>query len=136
MVEEVFSDSRLLGIILRHDRSPGPGISFFTPPQFSQQLAYMNHPKGYQIGAHTHREIERQVFYTQEVLFIRKGRVRVDFYDGEIKVVSHQIEAGDVVMLVSGGHGFEMLEEAEIIEVKQGPYLGEQDKIRYEPGDH
>jgi mannose-6-phosphate isomerase-like protein (cupin superfamily) len=110
------------------------GIRFFTPDHFSQQLAYMTHPAGHVIGAHVHREIERQIFYTQEVLIIKKGRVRVDFYDKErTNVESCELVSGDVIVLVSGGHGFEMLEETEMIEVKQGPYTGDADKIRFDP---
>ena len=135
MMEQVVSGSQLLAIVLRHDRGGDPGITFFTPPDFSQQLAYMNHPKGYEIGGHTHREIERQIFYTQEVLFVWSGRVRATFYDrDETRVTSRDLNAGDVVMLVSGGHGFEMLEDTEMIEVKQGLYMGDQDKIRYNSG--
>jgi mannose-6-phosphate isomerase-like protein (cupin superfamily) len=131
MIESIEYANKVMAIIVRHDMSD-PGIHFFTPPSFSQQLAYMSHPAGHRIGAHTHREIERQVIYTQEVLFIRKGRMRVDFYDAEkVRIDSRELGAGDVIMLVSGGHGFEMLEETEMIEVKQGPYLGDEDKIRF-----
>lgn len=133
MIEEIVSEGRLLAIILPNDNSTGKGITFFTPPHFSQQLACMNHPRGYKIATHTHREIERQVYYTQEVLFIRRGQVKVRFFNQErIEVANRDLGAGDVIMLISGGHGFEMLEETEMIEVKQGPYMGDQDKIRYD----
>jgi hypothetical protein len=131
MVQLVEYNQQLIAIILRYDSSDS-GIHFFTPHDFSQQLAYMNRPAGYVIGAHNHRKIERQVFYTQEVLFIRKGRVKVDFYDdSRNKIDCRELGAGDVIMLVSGGHGFEMLEETEMIEVKQGPYMGDEDKVRF-----
>lgn len=122
-----------LAIVVPHDISVR-GIRFFTPDHFSQQLAYMAHPAGHVIGAHVHREIERQIFYTQEVLIIRKGKVRVDFYDdARVNVESRELATGDVIVLVSGGHGFEILEETEIIEIKQGPYTGDADKIRFDP---
>jgi mannose-6-phosphate isomerase-like protein (cupin superfamily) len=131
LIDTIEKNGEVLAIIVPFGSSE-EGIHFFTPPSFSQQLAYMFHPAGHRIGAHTHREIERQVIYTQEVLFIRKGRVRVDFYDEEkVRIDSRELGAGDVIMLVSGGHGFEMLEETEMIEVKQGPYLGDEDKIRF-----
>jgi mannose-6-phosphate isomerase-like protein (cupin superfamily) len=111
-----------------------PGIRFFTPPEFSQQLAYMRHPPGKQILPHVHNAVAREVFYTHEVLFLRKGRLRVDFYDQEKNYLESRIlEAGDTILLASGGHGFEALEEIEMIEVKQGPYSGELDKTRFEP---
>lgn len=132
MVENIEYADKIMAIIIRHNMSES-GVHFFTPSSFSQQLAYMKHPTGHVIDAHVHCKIERQVFYTQEVLIIRKGRVRVDFYnDDRVKVDSRVLVSGDVIMLVSGGHGFEMLEETEMIEVKQGPYTGDADKIRFD----
>jgi mannose-6-phosphate isomerase-like protein (cupin superfamily) len=74
------------------------------------------------------------MYYTNEVLFIKSGRLRVDFYDTNQKYLESRIlDRGDIILLIVGGHGFEMLEATEIIEVKQGPYVGEHDKIRFEP---
>lgn len=109
------------------------GIHFFTPGNFSQQLAYMKRPSGYQISAHLHNPLPRQVKYTKEVLYIKSGRVRVDFYNDKKKYLeSLVLGPGDVVLLSYGGHGFEMLEPTEIIEVKQGPYAGEIDKTIFD----
>lgn len=110
----------------------GEGIEFFTPDNFSQQLAYMKRPEGYHITPHIHNKISREVHFTQEVLFIRKGKVKVDFYAPDKKYLeSRVLGSGDVILLASGGHGFTMLEETEMIEVKQGPYSGEEDKTRF-----
>jgi mannose-6-phosphate isomerase-like protein (cupin superfamily) len=110
------------------------GIAFFTPGTFSQQIGYMNRPTGYVIPPHVHNPVAREVQYTKEVLFIKSGRLRVDFYSEEqVYLESTILEAGDVILLAFGGHGFEMLEPTEIIEVKQGPYAGDQDKTRFEP---
>ena len=109
------------------------GIEFFTPDSFSQQLAYMNRPKGYVIPPHTHNVVHREVLYTLETLFIRKGRLRVDFFTRDQKFIeSREVKTGDVLLLASGGHGFTMLEQTEMIEVKQGPYAGEKDKVRFD----
>lgn len=133
MVNEICKDGRLLAIIVSHGFSE-PGIRFFTPDEFSQQLAYMRHPAGKVIDPHVHNPVPREVRYTQEVLFLKRGRLRVDFYDdGRRLIDSRVLEAGDVILLASGGHGFEALEEVEMIEVKQGPYVGEHDKTRFEP---
>ena len=122
----------LLAIIVPTDFSE-PGIRFFTPNDFSQQLAYMQHPAGKKIPPHVHNPVPRQVRHTLEVLFIRKGKLRVDFYtENEEYLQSRILFAGDAILLVSGGHGFEMLEPTEMIEVKQGPYTGEEDKRRFE----
>jgi hypothetical protein len=109
-----------------------PGIHFITPGGFSQQLAYMRHPAGKVIQAHFHNPVCRDVQYTQEVLFLKRGRLRVDFFDKSQKYLESRIlESGDVILLATGGHGFEVLEEIEMIEVKQGPYAGDQDKTRF-----
>ena len=131
MLERIESGAMLIAIIIRSDYSRD-GIEFFTPDDFSQQLAYMNRPTGYKIPPHVHNKVQREVFYTQEVLFIKKGKVKIDFYDNDKKYIDTRIlETGDVIMLASGGHGFEVLEPTEMIEVKQGPYAGEHDKTRF-----
>lgn len=108
------------------------GIDFFTPAEFSQQLAYMKHPPGKVIEPHVHNPVQREVFVTQEVLLLKKGRLRVDFYDQQRNYCTSRIlEGGDVILLAAGGHGFEALEEIEMIEVKQGPYSGDSDKTRF-----
>ena len=112
------------------------GIEFFTPNSYSQQIGYMNRPAGYVIAPHVHNPIVREVQYTKEVLYIKSGKMRVDFYSEVQEYIESTIlEAGDVILLAYGGHGFEMLEPTEVIEVKQGPYAGDQDKTRFEPID-
>jgi mannose-6-phosphate isomerase-like protein (cupin superfamily) len=133
MIEEIRDGDTVLAIILR-TQYKATGIHFLTPDSYSQQLGYMNRPKGYIIKPHLHNLVTRQVHYTNEVLLIRSGRIRVDFYDIEKKYLeSRVLETGDIILLIVGGHGFQMLEASEIIEVKQGPYVGEHDKIRFEP---
>jgi mannose-6-phosphate isomerase-like protein (cupin superfamily) len=135
MFEQIQINEKLLGIIIRAEYEKD-GISFFTPEAFSQQLGYMNRPKDYVIPPHVHNPVERKVELTQEVLFIKSGKVRVDFYDDDRNYLeSRTLYKGDVVLLAHGGHGFKMLEPAEIIEVKQGPYCGEMDKTRFKPID-
>lgn len=110
------------------------GIHFFTEETYSQQLAYMHHPAGKLIEPHIHTIVNRQIQYTQEVLFIKSGKIRVDFYsDTQVYLQSYILQAGDIILLASGGHGFEVLEELEMFEVKQGPYLADKDKIRFQP---
>jgi mannose-6-phosphate isomerase-like protein (cupin superfamily) len=134
-IVEIASGGRRLAIIVSH-RFREAGIHFFTPNDLSQQLAYMRHPAGKVIEPHFHNPVARSVYFTQEVLFIKQGRLRVDFYDNERRYLeSRVLEAGDVILLIAGGHGFEVLEEVEMIEVKQGPYVGEHDKTRFEAID-
>ena len=131
MIEHITHADRTLAVLL-HANYRQEGIQFFTPDDFSQQLGYMNRPLGYVIPPHVHNPVAREVHYTKEVLFIKSGRVRVDFYDDDQNYLESRILVrGDVLLLAYGGHGFEMLEPTEMIEVKQGPYAGDQDKTRF-----
>ena len=133
MIERVEHSGRTLAVLVRTDYRE-EGIQFFTPDDFSQQLGYMNRPSGYVIPPHIHNRALREVHFTNEVLFIKSGKVRVDFYDDDQQYLeSRVLQKGDVILLALGGHGFEMIEDSEIIEVKQGPYMGDCDKTRFQP---
>lgn len=133
LVEHVVHDGITIAVIVRREFRTD-GIEFFTPGTFSQQIGYMHRPAGHVIAPHVHRPLLREVRYTSEVLFIRRGRLRVDFYTADARYLeSTLLQRGDTILLVEGGHGFEMLEPTEIIEVKQGPYAGDRDKQRFEP---
>lgn len=133
MIERIEHEDKELALIIRSSYR-NDGIEFFTPSTYSQQIGYMNRPAGYVIPPHVHNPVVRAVHYTKEVLFIKSGRLRVDFYsEAQDYLESTVLEAGDVILLAYGGHGFEMLAPTEIIEVKQGPYAGDQDKTRFEP---
>jgi mannose-6-phosphate isomerase-like protein (cupin superfamily) len=130
-LEFIKKKDKLLAMVIR-DRYSCEGVDFITPNDYSQQVAYMHHPAGKVIDAHIHNLVHRNVVLTQEVLFIKKGKLRVDFYDDyEDYLESIVLQTGDVILLVSGGHGFVVLEEVEMIEVKQGPYSGDADKKRF-----
>jgi hypothetical protein len=130
-VERIIHERELIAIIIPKDYEKD-GIEFFTPDEFSQQIAYMKHPAGKSIPAHMHNNIPREVFFTLETLFIKSGRVKVDFFSKDKKAIgSRTLSSGDTLFLASGGHGFTMLEDTEMIEVKQGPYGGDLDKVRF-----
>ena len=131
MIETIKAGDQILAVIISRDFHE-PGIHFFTPNDLSQQLAFMRHPAGKVIDPHVHNPVSRNVHYTQEVLLLKRGRLRVDFYDDAQQYLeSRVLHGGDVILLATGGHGFEVLEEIEMIEVKQGPYAGDQDKTRF-----
>jgi len=133
MIENILHNAQLISIIIR-SQYYAEGIKFFTPDDFSQQLAYMNRKKDYIISPHIHNPVKREVSYTQEVLLIKSGKVRIDYFnDNKLYLESRILNPGDVVLLSGGGHGFFMLEDSEIIEVKQGPYAGDRDKTRFNP---
>jgi hypothetical protein len=134
LVECINHGMEAIALIIRaaYDK---PGIQFFTPAPFSQQLALMTHPAGHKIAAHVHNLVARQVLYTQEVLIVRRGCIQVHLYASDRTRIGDRIlRDGDVILLCGGGHAIEILEETSMIEVKQGPYTGESDKTVFQEG--
>lgn len=132
MIEKIMHKENLLAIIV-YDTYKKEGISFITPDEFSLQLGYMDHPENYVIKPHLHHPIKRETIGTQEVIIIKKGLIRVDFYSYEKEYLeSRKLSEGDVILLISAGHGFTMLEPTTLIEVKNGPYIPEEDKEKFE----
>jgi mannose-6-phosphate isomerase-like protein (cupin superfamily) len=130
-VETIVDGLEPIALLIRADYD-AEGLHFFTPGSFSQQVAYMRHPKDKVIEPHVHNLVARQVLYTQEVLLVRKGLVEVSLYNGRKDfITSRVLKAGDLILLCGGGHAFKMLEETSMIEVKQGPYAGDTDKTRF-----
>lgn len=122
--EEVRHNGKLIAIILRKNYT-SEKTTFFSSPDFSQQLGYIVYKKDGIIKAHFHKEVHRKIKLTQEVLFIKKGKLIINFYTTDKEyITSRELNAGDTIFLCSGGHGFKMLEDTEVIEVKQGPYSG------------
>lgn len=135
MIEKVEYEGALFAIILHRDDG-GEGVNFVTANENTLQLGVMKHRSGVKIKPHIHRKIARQINEIQEVLHIDSGRVEAEFFNGAGKKVAQTVlNSGDTIILISGGHGFNVLEDARIIEVKQGPYFGvEEDKVRLPEG--
>jgi hypothetical protein len=133
MLITINSTNREIALIVKQKFNK-KGTEFFTHDEASQQLGYLNRDAGFIIPPHIHNEVKREIYNTVEVLLIKSGKVRIDFYDEKkIYIESHIVSKGDVVLLNSGGHGFEMLENTELIEIKQGPFVGERDRTRFQP---
>lgn len=131
MIEEIYNGEQLLSIIVRV-KFKKEGVEFFTKNENTLQLGYMLKHKGDNIIPHIHNNIERKIAGTQEVLIIKDGKVRIDYFNNDKQYLESKIvEKGDVILLISGGHGFEILETSEIIEIKQGPYILVEDKSRF-----
>ena len=132
-IERIDDGGRPLAVILRADYEPA-SIEFLTSDDQSLQLGVMRRPRGYVIAPHIHKPAKRTVEYTYEVLFIVRGRVEVTFFNERRAVVTkRELRQGDCVMLMTGGHGFRVLEDCKMIEVKQGPYAGTDfDKFRFD----
>ena len=108
------------------------GMTFFTTDKFSQQLAYVAHPKGAIVKPHIHNRLKRIIFQTQESDIIKKGKAKVILYTETGKFFKTVIlRAGDTILFASGGHGYKVLEDIELITVKQGPYSGNKDDKKY-----
>jgi mannose-6-phosphate isomerase-like protein (cupin superfamily) len=130
-LEDIWIGEKHCALVLRATYR-GEGIQFFTDDGDTLQLGYMRREKGYVIQPHVHRRAPRQINYTNEVLVIRSGRVKVNFYDDQRELCRELVlETGDIILLMQSGHGFEMLEDGEMVEIKQGPYAGEADKLRF-----
>jgi len=125
------STGELLATVVRAFADP-PGITFITDNNASFQLGLMNRPQGEHIVAHHHREQIRTITDTQEVLVIRRGHLRAHFFDHSLSyVASVDLHQGDVALLQSGGHCFDVIEGVSLLELKQGPFLPTEDKIRF-----
>ena len=132
MPEVIKHNNILLGMIIRKSDEK-EGVNFFTPDEFQQQIGILKLPQDHRFQPHIHNKIKREIFYTYETLVIRKGKLRVDFYDTEQNYLfSDVVSAGDILMLAEGGHGFKVLEEIDFVEIKQGPFLGEKDKFKFD----
>jgi hypothetical protein len=130
-VEHITWDGQPLCYILRVSLNP-QRTTFFTPAEFKQQVGFVVYPAGGQITRHVHRPVERHLVGTSEVLVVKKGRCEIDIYNDERKLVAtRELLAGDIMLMVGGGHGFRMLEDTVLIEVKQGPYTGIDEKERF-----
>lgn len=131
-LEYIYDCGEIIAIILRNEFD-SEKIIFLTPNSFSQQLGYLPHKKGDTIKAHRHIYNKREIHFTQEALFIKRGKVKVNLYNSQKNYICSEIlNQGDIILLCGGGHGFEILEDSVMIELKQGPYTGESDKDRFD----
>ena len=136
MIEKVNHKKKLLALIVRGKYRNKKGITFFTPKESTQQFGYMKHKKKYIIKPHLHKKRVTKILYTTEVILLLKGMLRVDFYNLRQKYLfSKIVKEKDIIMLVHGGHGFKVLKDVEMIEIKQGPYILSKDKIKFEEID-
>lgn len=133
--EEIIHNNKVIALII-YKGYKQDGVKFFSPKEYLLQLGYMKHPEGYRVAPHTHNAIQRNTTGTQELFFIQSGEIRIDFYSQEhLFLESRKLSAGDIVLLVSGGHGLQVIKEAVIFEVKNGPYVDGADKGRFEASE-
>ena len=133
MIEKIIHKKKLLALIVKGKYRNKKGITFFTPSESIQQFGYMKHKKAHIIKPHLHKKRLTKIFYTTEVILLLKGMIRVDFYNQFKKYLFSKIlKERDIIMLVYGGHGFKILKDVEMLEIKQGPYNLIRDKIKFD----
>jgi len=131
LVERINYGDTCLTYIIRASFMPNKS-TFLTPPEYKQQVGYVVYPAGGEITRHVHQPLERHMVGTSEVLVIRRGRCEIDIYnDNRDLVATRELFEGDIMLMVGGGHGFRMLEDTVFLEIKQGPYLGIEEKERF-----
>jgi|TARA_B100002003_G_scaffold115154_1_gene106464 hypothetical protein len=136
MIEKVLHKNKLFALIVRKQFRKKSGITFFTSKEVTQQFGFMKHKKNHIIKPHKHNKQLTRILKATEVILLLRGTLRVDFYDNRYKYLfSKIINEGNIVMLVHGGHGFKILKDVEMIEVKQGPYSLASDKIKFKMVD-
>jgi uncharacterized protein with PhoU and TrkA domain len=130
-IEEITAAGRTLAVIIRAQVSPS-NTTFLTPPEYKQQVGFVVYPAGGVVDRHTHVPLERHIVGTSEVIVVRSGRCELDVYDDDHTLVATRaLDNGDIMLMVGGGHGFRMLEDTVLLEVKQGPYTGIDEKERF-----
>lgn len=131
LVERITWNETCLAYIIRAGFVPDK-TTFLTPPECKQQVGYVVYPAGGEIQRHMHLPLERHLVGTSEVLIVRKGRCEIDiFSDDRQLVATRELHQGDIMLMVAGGHGFRMLENTVLLEVKQGPYLEMKEKEHF-----
>ena len=131
IAEKITDNQKVLCILIRTSLLPTE-TTFLTPPEYKQQVGFVVYPAGGEIARHTHRALERHLIGTSEVLVVKKGHCFIDIYnDARELVATRELQTGDVMLMVGGGHGFRMLEDTVFLEIKQGPYTGLDEKERF-----
>ena len=132
MIENIVVNNKLYALIVDNKYRKKKGIHFFSPDDLPQQVGYMHHPKNYVIQPHQHKKRLTKIIITTEIIIILKGLIRVDFYNDKRKYLfSRKIKEGQIILLMHGGHGFKVLKKTQMIEIKQGPFNKDKDKIKF-----
>ena len=133
MIQKIFHKKKLFALIIDKNFRKLKGVNFLTSPEDTQQIGFMKHKKNHIVLPHLHKKRLTKINFTTEVILLLKGILRVDFYDKKKKYLfSKKINEGQIIMLVSGGHGFKVIKDVEMIEVKQGPYNPKKDKQKFD----
>jgi hypothetical protein len=133
-ITEIKDGNVVLARLIPSSAAWAGGLSFFSHDDDFIQVGTWGYDKGKELKAHIHNDVKREIIRTQEVLFVKQGRLRANIFDSsEKKVTELVLEQGDVIALLYGGHGYDILEDGtQVLEIKNGPYVGaDQDRRRF-----
>lgn len=118
------NNGKIISIIYR-DEDWVKGLNFITPNDLFVQVGSWWYDEGTQLARHYHNDFDRTASRTQETVYVRKGRMRVDLYTEEcVFFETFELKEGDLAVFAYGGHGYEILEDnTQIIESKNGPFI-------------
>jgi hypothetical protein len=130
-IETILFSGQVLCVLIRSAFMPDQ-TTFLTPPEYKQQVGYVVYPQNGEVARHVHVPLERHLIGTSEVILVKKGACLLDVYnDAHELVATRELKTGDLMLMVGGGHGFRMQEETVLLEIKQGPYTGMEEKERF-----
>ncbi len=120
-MDKIFYKEKLLGIKIKKRKL---GTSPITDTESFLQVLTLNYKKGHVVIPHDHKPKKRITTELNECIVIVKGKVRVKLYGGERKPVKQVIlSTGDTFLYMRGGHSVHFLDDAELIEIKNGPFI-------------
>jgi hypothetical protein len=125
-VQEIKDGDQVLARHIPADTAWQSGLNFYSKSDEYLQVGVWGYGSGIRLPGHIHRSLRREALRTQEVIFVRQGRIRAAIYtDAGEEVAQLELAAGDILLLLGGGHGYEILEDrTEVLEIKNGPYAG------------
>ena len=133
LIKNISVDKKIVAKVFKYQNKSFKGIEFFTANNLNMQVGLMGHSKNHIIKPHFHINRKKIVKQMSELLIIFSGQLKVFFYNKKkLRVKSLILNKKDMILLISGGHGFKVLKKLEMLEIKQGPFVGEKDKMRLE----
>ena len=133
--EKIVYNKQLYALIIRSkNQFKEKGVNFFTNDNDLLQVGFLKHGTNHQIRSHIHLSQKRTINYSSEVLIIKKGILKVIFFNNKANKILRPktLYKNDIIILFKGGHGFKILKNCEIIEIKQGPYILSKDKVKFD----
>ena len=131
-IKKIYDQKKIVALIFKFNKKKFKGIKFLTNKSLPFQIGIMSHPSNHNIAAHEHKIIKKINRSMTEFIYIISGKLKVDFYNKNKKQYKSAIlSSKDMILLIKGGHGFKTLNNTQMIEVKQGPFKDNKEKIKF-----